>query len=124
MGEERFFVYRNLRTGTWSLRNSRGIVISHPKEIIIKDPTFVVQPSGLRRVRESGRKVVHAGVRGEVVPLSEEAESHLLSKAERVTYNPMRLDHFVKVSDGTPVFKGRFAILREDKSVYVVACDE
>ena len=116
---EKFFVYRNLRTGTWSLRNKRGIVVGHPKVIIIKNPTFVVQPAGLKKVRETGKKFVHAGVRGEVCQWSEALQEEILSTSQRVSYNPFKWTSFVKLSDQTPVFSGKFAILMQDNLVYL-----
>lgn len=58
-------VYWNLHLKLFSIR-SRGKVIGHASRVLVRDAEFVVQPAGNARVRETGHKVVHAFVRGQL----------------------------------------------------------
>jgi len=57
------FVYRNLHTGTWSVRQG-GKVRVHTDYILLRQVKFVVNQSGRARVLKDKRKNVHAFVRG------------------------------------------------------------
>lgn len=107
-------VYRNLRTGTWSLRRD-GRVIDHPHGIVMKDATFVVQPAGNRRVRQEGRKNVHAFVRGDRVYMD---ARHLMARMRKATYNPYQNTAFVDSETGEEIFKADLVIMDIDKGVY------
>lgn len=56
-------VYWNVHLKMYSIR-SKGVVIGHAKAVLVRDAEFVVQPAGNAKVRATGRKVVHAFVRG------------------------------------------------------------
>lgn len=92
-------VYRNLhRNGAngepvYSVQQN-GLVVGHVESISLEYATFVVQPAGQRRVRQTGRKVVHAFVRGYLTP---EIDYSLEGKA---TYNPYKNSTFVDRSTG------------------------
>lgn len=108
-------VYRNLHTGTWSVRDlepgspTRGRVIDHPGSVILDHPEFVVQPAGRERVRREGQKNVHAFVRGELV---DEVPEFSVEIGEQVTYNPYKNDSFVlKSRQHVPVNFARLALL-------------
>lgn len=104
-------VYKNLRNGLWSVRSTAtGRVIDHRSHLYVTDAKLVVQPAGNARVRATGRKNVHAFVRGELVEgLS---LSDLLDQlhpnpviAERVTYNPYENTTFVTHYGNKPVHR-------------------
>lgn len=99
----RVYVYRNLNTGTWSVRalsgENRGRVIAHPATLVLRDAVFHVSAKGRDRVRATGVRSVHAGVSG-YITRSGAGES---KDARRVTYNPYRHDSFVEVDDGAAV---------------------
>lgn len=59
-------VYWNLHKRLFSVRKG-GKVVEHAERVILTGASFDVQPSGRARVLESGRKNVHAFVRGERV---------------------------------------------------------
>jgi hypothetical protein len=79
----RVFVYRNLHKGRgdqpiFSVQSREriilpdgvlryGIVFHHTTQITLRDCTFCVRHSGLRQVRETKCKNVHAGIIGRVV---------------------------------------------------------
>lgn len=56
-------VYRNLNRGGYSIRQD-GLVVAHADNVMVKDATFVVNGAGWRRMRQEGRRNVHAWVRG------------------------------------------------------------
>lgn len=65
-------VYRNLqrRDGVWYSVRQGGLVVAHTRGIMLsgaKDCRFVVQQAGRRRALATGRRNVHAWVRGKVV---------------------------------------------------------
>lgn len=108
-------VYRNLHTGTWSVRAlegpSKGRVISHPKAICLKNCTLVVQPAGNARVRNEGRKNVHAFVRGEVMMAHDHSIMEPYADADQVTYNPYENTTFVDKETGEPVTEADYVYL-------------
>lgn len=100
----RVYVYRNLNTGTWSVRaldgEHRGHVIAHPAEVTLTDAAFHVSVKGRDRVRSTGIRCVHAGVSGYLAPL---AHGRAARGTTGVTYNPFRTDGFVSLTDGSIV---------------------
>lgn len=98
-------VYKNLRTGTWSVRH-KGRVIGHDEYVFLMDAEFIVQPAGNARVRREGRKNVHAFVRGDLYIRGGYAYDDLQKPCgDRVTYNPYEHTAFVNVH-GQAVARG------------------
>lgn len=100
-------VYRNLHTKTWSVR-ANGRVCAHPDLVVINNAKFVVQPAGWLRVWKTGRKNVHAFVRGEwdsqlSLPL-------ITDQFIEVTYNPWNGSSFMDLS-GNRIYQARQVIL-------------
>lgn len=105
-------VYRNLHTGTWSVRQcSTGLVIDHPTTVLISDAKFVVQPSGRDRVLREKVKNVHAFVRGVITQEATPRDSVLL--LEQVTYNPYKMDSFMIKSNEEKIFYSDYVVLNE-----------
>ena len=104
---ERFFIYRNLRTKTWSKRSTKGRVVGHPLEIFLLDATFHVSQAVRVRVVANRKKEVHAGVRGTPSPL---LAGGVIGEKVEVTYNPyhyisfVRKDNLEKVSSADAVY--------------------
>lgn len=104
-------LYRNLRTGTWSMRE-RGLVVGHPTEVYLSDVTFVVRPAGREKVRREGRKNVHAFVKGDHI-------GQLPDLAWREAfYNPYICETFMDVDTKQPVLKARYARLDDNMKVW------
>lgn len=110
-------VYRNLHAGTWSVRDLElGRVVAHPKMVSIRDATLVVQPAGNNKVRDTGRKNVHAFVRGEAW-FSDGSLTKLVArilKAEgyrKASYNPYENTLFVDKETGEAVVKAAHVVL-------------
>lgn len=110
------FVYRNLRTKTWSLRSPKRIVVDHPTEIWLDDVTFVVSQKIRQRILQTKRKEVHAGAKGNVTCHTKD----LLSKMIEVTYNPYKYKSFVRVSDETPIMNAKLVFLDSNKKVWAL----
>lgn len=109
-------VYRNLTNGTWSVKSLRtGLVEHRPVFVALRDAEFVVQPGGLRRVRESGQKDVHAFVRGQ------RAGEIRLPEGDdyvQVTYDPFKFDWFVSVDTHEAVTTAELVLMLPDGFVY------
>lgn len=91
---ERYDVYFNLRKDVFSVRSCRsGRVVAHTRHIVLRDCTFVVQPAGQRKVRESGVKNVHAWIKGTRIE-DINFEIPYVATAAPVYYNPFITDTF------------------------------
>lgn len=112
----RYFIYRNLRTKTWSKRSTKGIVVGHPTELWLLGATFHVSEAVRQRVIKLKRKEVHAGVRGEIVPKPSPLQGELVE----VTYNPYHYATFVRVDDLSPVSSADFVFMDEEMKVWSV----
>jgi hypothetical protein len=108
MSEEpkRVQVYKNLHTGTWSVRQG-GVVISHPLELALRDCRLLVQPAGRARVLREQRKNVHAYISGYIVPMAEARKTHA---HEQVSYNPYKTGYFTDLRGGR-ITRSKYAIL-------------
>ena len=115
-------LYWNIPKKKYSVRalegEHKGKVFTHVRYAEIIDAEFVVQPSGQKRVRESGQKNVHAFVRGLITDdLSSDYAKKMLWR--RVRYNPHTDDFFMvqKFSDMSqykPIYKNmRYAVRLE-----------
>lgn len=105
-------VYRNLNEGGYSVQSREtanyGKVIDHVDEITLVDARFVVQDAGRQRVREEGRKNVHAFVRGR------KGSPAALEEGTPITYNPYAYDHFVDAQTEEPVAAAECVYLSPD----------
>lgn len=107
---KRVYVYRNLHTGDFSVRQS-GIVIGHTDSILLQDCRFLVSQKGRQRVIRTGRKNVHAGVSG--------YNSGDMLKIEYLTpvkYNPYKTMFFM--CGDVPVHESKYVLL-ENNEVFV-----
>lgn len=113
------FVYYNLHKKCWSVKSlegsTKGKVISHTDQIVLKDATFKVSQAGRNRVLKEQRKNVHAGVIGYTTTVY----NALNIKEIRVTYNPYKYDSFVNMDDETPIFNAN-NVLMIDRKVFAV----
>lgn len=110
------FIYRNLRTKTWSLRSSKGRVVGHPTEVWIHRPQFVVSETVRQKVIAEKRKQVHAGVRG----VTTVAQESLLPFMVEVTYNPYKYSSFVVASDQTPIKSASLVFMDSNMKVWAL----
>lgn len=108
--------YWNLHKGCFSYRPPGGRV-EHSPSLTLSQAKFAVQPAGREKVRTTGRKNVHAFVRGDLRS-DPRMTQKILDNLTRVYYDPYRHD-FWQTADGRRVEKARFAYLY-DKKVWVV----
>ncbi len=89
---EKVRVYWNLHKHTWSIQSCKsGLVIDHKQYITLLDAKFVVRKGGQKRVREEGKKNVHAFAVGYLTN-SKQRSYH---DWDRVKYNPYTDDYFM-----------------------------
>lgn len=91
-------VYRNIRTGLWSIMDAKTRkVLGHSDSILVSDAKFQVSAKGVQRIRETRRKKVVAFVVGgfDSYGWDEFCQSS-------VRFNPYEFDSFVD-SHGFPV---------------------
>jgi hypothetical protein len=99
-------VYRNLHKKCFSVQDSFGRVVAHVNDLHLVDCTFIVRQGGRRKVLETGRKNVHAFIKGKVT-LSPE-----LSYPLKVRYNPYQSDSFE--ADGIPIYEASAVSIGSD----------
>jgi hypothetical protein len=95
-------VYWNLHKDCYSIQDCKtGKVIAHREALTITDAKFVVRKGGNERVRDEGRKNVHAFIVGRVS--IGRGTAAIWDGAKKVTYNPYKHNTFVTVDEETPV---------------------
>ena len=96
---EKVRVYWNLHKDVWSVRSCKsGLVIDHKQHMILKNAYFSIWKSGQKRVREEGKKNVHAFAVGHIVNDKMHHYKHNNFNPidwDRVKYNPYTDDYFM-----------------------------
>ena len=91
-------VYWNLHKNVWSIQDCKsGLVIDHRKCVVLEG-NFVVRKGGQKRVREEGKKNVHAFAVGYISPYFVSTSESLKKEFgdwDRVKYNPYTDDYFM-----------------------------
>jgi hypothetical protein len=118
-------IYRNLRNGAWSVQKD-GLVVGHVIGALLEDCRFIIQPSGQARVRQEGRKHVHAYVQGTLRgwhshPMGASCYPSLYGTP--VTYNPYRNDTFVVERTWEPVTEVKWAQVKSNGRLEISAYD-
>ena len=109
-------VYRNLHTGSWSIRDSRtGLVVDHAEQVCLAGARLVVQPAGRAKVLREQRKNVHAFIKGERVPMV--AGPHHPDR--QVSYNPYKCGSFVLKATGEPITEADSVTLTASGHAYI-----
>ena len=111
------FVYRNLRTGTWSVKDKKtNKVIRHTDTVFLRDVDFKVSKKGNERVREKKSKNVHAGVQGFVDDIGAHLMLiHSLEDFTEVTYDPHKHKTFVIKKTEQPIYEAQVALMVENR---------
>ena len=89
MRKAKYYIYRNLHTGTFSVRY-KGKVIDHPTLIWGVNASFKVNAVGREKVILSKRKNVHA-----FIVVESYTEEHPIGFTKEVTYNPYTHKTFI-----------------------------
>ena len=117
-------VYWNLHKKCFSVQDYKtGRVIAHKNLVHLTDVKFHVRTGGNQRVRDEGRKNVHAFMIGNLVDNSSEFDNHSDAIGREVTYNPYKYETFVTVCDKEPVMEAHSVIAcvdqRADTKAYI-----
>ena len=92
---EKVRVYWNLHKHKWSIQSCKsGLVVDHRHFVSLKDAKFVVRKGGQKRVREQGKKNVHAFAVGYQIDNCKLYNSNIIDW-DRVKYNPYTDDYFM-----------------------------
>jgi len=93
-------VYWNLHKKVWSVQDVKsGRVCDHLRNISLTDAKFVVRKGGQKRVREEGKKNVHAFAVGYI---ADKPTSLRTYNWYSVSYNPYKHDYFMIEEDEVP----------------------
>jgi hypothetical protein len=117
-------VYRNLHKKCFSVKQN-NLVLVHTDHVTLRDCKFIVSKAGQKRVRDEGRKNVHAFVEGFLADTREadaivdgtKSDAELdagKSDWKKAYYNPYTCDTFINQYDGSPLETARFADLYVD----------
>jgi len=111
-------VYWNRKRRMWSVRNYKtGRVVEYKHVIRLSAPVFVVHQSGRKKFLETGKRTVHAWVRGYEASAD---PSMLKGPPLEVRYNPKVDEHFVFVDDPEcGIISAVYAVLWSDPSTIV-----
>lgn len=97
----KYRIYWNLHKKIWSLQNCKtGRVCNHVEAFTLYDAKFVVRKAGQAKVRQEGKKNVHAFAVGTGGCHKGVATRY---DGRPVTYNPYKNDTFVFADTGEPV---------------------
>jgi hypothetical protein len=100
MNAAKYYIYRNLRTGGFSVKY-RGRVIEHLNgPTIVMGAVFKVNELGRQRVIKEGQKNVHAYV---VCDNYQTCPKYSVDKINKITYNPYKSSSFMY--EGKPIDK-------------------
>jgi len=120
---EKVSVHRNLHEDSLTIKVG-NLVHGHAKMVAMYDVSFHVGAGGNAKVREEGRKHVHAHVRGTVVKANDVDDVEAIyQKLEdygysRVYYNPYKVETFVNYETFEPIYNCNKAVVIMDR-VYI-----
>ena len=110
-------VYRNLHKGCLSVKQG-GIVKCHADNVVLRDFQCIVSASVQAKVRQLGRKEVHAYLEGFVVSASDtivQDRYRILDLPfEEIYYNPYKTDFWMEKKTGKFVDRGEFVDISPD----------
>ena len=127
------YVYFNLHKKLYSIKAlegpNKGRVVAHARRVNLEDVRFHINEQGRDRVRQTGRKEVHAGLVGYLESL-EPGAGRLTDAAEeydravppvksgrRIIYNPHKYDGFVDRQDLAPITHSARVFMDLEKGV-------
>lgn len=106
-------VYRNLQNGRLSIRQ-KGLVVAYADYVYLNEVEFVVREAGLKKVRGTGQKNVHAFAKGYL----SEPQPGIFAYDKCVTYNPFKYDTFVIKTSKRPIFKSEHIIVKSTGEIW------
>ena len=96
MSKAKYYIYRNLHTGGFSVKY-RGRVVAHLDKFTAVNATFKVNEKGRQRVIKEKAKNVHAYIVTDAIPIDDCIEGKIGYK--EITYNPYTDNSFHFVHD-------------------------
>lgn len=120
------YVYRNLHSGLWSIRQN-GLVVAHASHVYLRDAEFRVGAKGQERVRKEGKKNVHAFVFGYICNAADvRTGTHDVADDDLnytvAYYNPYECDTFECADTRLPIHRADFVdmdIYERDKVIAI-----
>ena len=116
MATAKYYLYRNLRTGGFSIKQ-RGLVVDRAKFVTMSNVKFKVNELGRERVLKEKAKNVHAYMVADNYKTIQDVMWQP-DKFREATYNPYENETFVDAKTGEPILEASFAIATRGK-VYV-----
>jgi hypothetical protein len=113
----KFYLYRNLRTGGFSIKQ-HGLVCDRGDIFVMHNVEFHVSDAGNARAKKEQQRNVHAYMVAEEYEKLNGAVWHEDSNLIRVTYHPFKDSTFVIADTGEPILHANYAIAIKGK-VYV-----
>lgn len=116
-------VFRNLTSKVWSIQARNGSswhTIAHASSVILGDASFIVEEAGRLRTIRTGKKVIHAYVKGNLLGYNGTIRKPWegfpppdvfktgTNTGQEVTYNPKRFSSFVKAWNGEAIKNADF----------------
>ena len=115
-------VYRNLHRGCVSVKQG-GIVRCWTNNIVLKDCKFIISKAGQKRVRDEGKKNVHAFVEGYLADVRKADEQAGFTWTESY-YNPYRTDTFQDKETGKSISSAKYVDVWCDKDISSIMAHE
>lgn len=115
--------YYNSHKKAVSIRK-KGKVISHADGVLLKDPKFIVQEGGRKRVLREKKKNVHAYVRGElIVAIPGDTLEGLIEMADDAGYRaarycPYEKRYFYDTHSESAVYSASYAMIYGSNILY------
>jgi hypothetical protein len=109
------FVYRNLRTKGYSVKQF-GKVVAHASRLCVKNCEFIVGEKQRQRVIREKQKNVHAFIKGYYTTTGMGTSADRNDLPIEISYNPYKSGNFI-IKNNTPIKKlngARFCILDEN----------
>jgi hypothetical protein len=97
----KFFIYRNLHTGGFSIKH-KGKVIERSNSFVAEDIVFKVNEKGRQRVIKEKKKNVHAYSVANKYKITKRVS---IKGSSLATYNPYSSPNFI--SDGVEIFQAK-----------------
>ncbi len=113
--------YRNLRTGTWSVR-SGGRVVARPRTVVMSGCRMIVREAARQQILRGGHRSVHAWVDGIIEKM--DCTIRVPVGAVRFGYSPRCAGTFTIRPGYAPIHQARLVILADGGVAYAVLIQE
>ncbi len=108
--QARYYIYRNLHTGGFSVRY-RGKVVDRITDAIVKDAEFRVNQRGYERTVAQSQRNVHAFIVCD--KYLSQTSGQAIDTSRSISYNPFKSNQFV--CDGIPIDRAAKVALKDGR---------